>query len=199
MGELITKMDISLEDMTLARQTEVIESVKLNGDKIDEFNEQIEKVRFYMKTVKGLEHELMVVKKGWSSLKSEVQMMKQMSRSNNIQICGVQKRKNENMIDVLKKIGHEVNFAVSEIEIQTIHRVAPFYDQVKGTSKNIIVKFVNSSVRSAFLTAFWRNGGRHCTTKMINPNAEARARYLNEHLSPYSKCFTRKAETVAKY
>ncbi|KAK9871715.1 hypothetical protein WA026_014166, partial [Henosepilachna vigintioctopunctata] len=109
MGELITKMDMLLKDMTLvkARQTEVIESVKFYGDKIDEFNEQMEKVRCYVTTVDGLEHELMVVKKTCSSLKSEVEEMKQTSRSNNIEICGVQERKNENIIEVLKKIGHE--------------------------------------------------------------------------------------------
>ncbi|KAK9887046.1 hypothetical protein WA026_019971 [Henosepilachna vigintioctopunctata] len=65
MGELITKMDMLLKDIILvkASQSEVIESLKFYGDKIDEFNEQMEKVRCYMKSVDGLEHELMAVKK----------------------------------------------------------------------------------------------------------------------------------------
>ncbi|KAK9886470.1 hypothetical protein WA026_016753, partial [Henosepilachna vigintioctopunctata] len=69
MDELITKMDMLLKDTTLvkARQTEVFGSVKLYGDKIDKFNEQMEKVRCYMKTVDGLDHELMEVKKECSS------------------------------------------------------------------------------------------------------------------------------------
>ncbi|KAK9870724.1 hypothetical protein WA026_008294 [Henosepilachna vigintioctopunctata] len=107
-------------------------------------------------------------------------------------------RKNENMIEVLKEIGHEVNFAVSESEIQTIHRVAPFSDHVKGTPRIIIVKFVNSSVRRAFLTAFRRNGGRNLTTKIINTNAEVCAIYVNEHPSPYFKILHKKSRDCCK-
>ncbi|KAK9873458.1 hypothetical protein WA026_022689 [Henosepilachna vigintioctopunctata] len=124
MGELITKMDMLQKDMTLvkARQSEVIEFVIFYGT-----NSKGE----VLKTVVGLEHEFMVKKKECSSLKSKVESMKQMSRSNNIKICGVQERQNE----VLKKIRHEVIFAVFESEIQTIHRVVPFSDQVKRTPK----------------------------------------------------------------
>ncbi|KAK9892646.1 hypothetical protein WA026_021023 [Henosepilachna vigintioctopunctata] len=187
-------MDMLLKDMTLvkARQAEVIESVKFYGDKIDEFDEKMEKVRCYMISVDGLEHELTVVKKKYSSLKSEVELMKQMSRSNNIEISAFQEGKHENMIK------HKVNFAVSDSEIQTIHRDAPFSDQVKGTPRNILVKFVNYSVRNAFLTAFLRNGGRNLTTKIINPNNEARAIYVNEYLSPYFKILHKKSRGCCK-
>ncbi|KAK9892945.1 hypothetical protein WA026_022816 [Henosepilachna vigintioctopunctata] len=98
------------------------------------------------------------------------------------------------MMEVFKKIGHEVNFAVSESKIQAIHRVAEFSIQVRGTPMNITVKFINSSVRSAFLTVFLRNGRRKLTTKLINPIAEACGIYVNEHISPYYKILHKKTK-----
>lgn len=72
------------------------------------------------------------------------------SRSNNVEIKDVPHKSNENLFDIISKIGTKINYPVTKSQINFITRVPT---REKEHNKPIIVSFCNRYVKEDFIAA----------------------------------------------
>ncbi|CAG9824508.1 unnamed protein product [Phaedon cochleariae] len=187
--ELMMEMDLMHNDMNdmKKQQDEVFKSLNFYGDKLDEFHKQMEDVRKYLHQIDNLKEEVAVVKNECTSLKAELEYMQQLSRNNNIEICGVVERNGENLINVVQNISNVVGFDFRSQDIDNIHRVRHFSNNSNPKMpKNIVVKFTTGAKKAECMDAIRKGENK----KSQLPNNEFPV-YVNENFSPYYKALFR--------
>ncbi|XP_049516982.1 uncharacterized protein LOC125942767 [Dermacentor silvarum] len=105
--------------------------------------------------------------------------LEQYSRNSNIEIQGVRKEENENVLSVLSKIGEAINEPVQKSDIEVCHRV-PTRNPDRS---NIIVQFKSRAKRDLMLKKAKKMRIRN---NDIGLSDDAQI-YVNEHLCPALK------------
>lgn len=200
LNQLLQKMDVLSNNMLEIKNnhTDIMKSLKFYGDKIDEFSKKIEKVDAMAKSVDGVINDISSLKTEYSQVRSELELLHQQGRMNNIEICGIPERKGENIISILKKVTEIINCPVESSEIVEIHRVMRFSvkDDNKNDSahKNIVVKFSSKDVKDRIMQAVKVIRNKGLFINDINSNWSENERfYINEHLTPFFKLLYKKA------
>lgn len=199
--DLVRKVDALVKDMADLRrgQSDFGDSLTFYGNKIDDFNHQMEILAKVSKTVDALNQELSCVKKECSSLRAEIEYMHQQGRSNNVEICGVPEKNRENILTLVKRVGSEIGITVLDEDISVSHRVSRFSkSQLPGRApKNIVVKFANIGKRNVFLDAAKKRRNPGLTSSDLGFEEKFQI-FINEHLSPYYKLLFGKSRDFCK-
>ena len=145
-----------------------------------------------------MQQELANVRKECSMLRAEIEFINQQGRINNVEICGVPEKRNENIMSVIKNVGSALGTTISDQDIVTGHRVARYSkDETTRDPKNIVIKFTSLAKKVELLNAakLKRNTGIYANNIGYGENTKI---YVNEHLSPYYKTLHKKAREFCK-
>lgn len=185
--------DIKAVYMLLNKKLDiVINSNKFMSRKYDELMDDIKKNN---KVIADLRKEVKDKDGRIEQLEDDFHKLQQYSRVVNVEIRGVEKRANENVYELVKKVGVLNGVDLIESDISIAHRVP----NGKSRIETIIVQFQNRRARESLLNAA-RNNNRGLFLKDLlpnvnNPNAKV---YVSENLSPFYKSLLWSAQQKAK-
>nr|CAH7748265.1 unnamed protein product [Callosobruchus chinensis] len=138
-----------------------------------------------------------------SELKADVQNLnerlndvEQTSRLNNIEVQGIPERANENLVDILKKIGDKIHLEIDPNQIDYIHRTQ-LNANSKTKIKNIIVRFTRRQMKENFLASVKNLRATTGSPKLLLEGLSD-AVYVNEHLTLNNKLLYRDARQAAR-
>lgn len=125
---IIQKLDAVLADIQGIKNQQAVltESINFYGNKIDDFQKELNTFKESVKTINTLEVDVSSLKAENKSLKLEIEALQQYSRLNNVEITGVPEKLNENVISIVKAIGDVLGAPVCASDIDAIHRVRSF-------------------------------------------------------------------------
>lgn len=127
-----------------------------------------------------------------SELNNSHRDMDQWARSNNLEIKGVPAKNNENLFEILNKIGTVISYPISKNQINFLHRVQSNSNGIK----NIVVSFLCRYVKEDFLAAA-RSRKQPLLPTDIGLSGSGRI-YLNDHLTVKNKMLLTQAKSIAK-
>lgn len=132
-----------------------------------------------------------------SDLQYKIESMEQQARLYNIEIVNVPERRDENLINLLEKIGSVIKHPIQTSDIVSIHRV-PHFDTKNTRPKNIIVRFTTKILRNNFMTAAKLAKGLR--SDQLSISGTVQNIFINEHLTTKNKQLFRMCrETAAKH
>ncbi|KAH9643383.1 hypothetical protein HF086_015497 [Spodoptera exigua] len=141
-----------LKDEILAMKSEFADlksslSKEFN-DAVKEFSVKIINMEQRIVLVENMQDQVNQLQSRLEKLEEESDKQDQWSRMSNVEIKGVPQGKNENLFDILSKIGAKIKYNVPKTQINFITRVpSPQKDRVKP----IIVSFCNRYVKEDFV------------------------------------------------
>lgn len=103
----------------------------------------------------------------------------QYSRNRNVEIKGIPPQQNENLLDIVGKLGVVIGAPILETDIEVCHRVPV----PNSTAKNIVVQFMRRDRRDNFLGHAKK---RRVTCEDLGISSGSSV-YVNEHLCPALK------------
>lgn len=126
-----------------------------------------------------------------SGLKQDLQDRDQWARANNVEIRGIPQSKNENLFQIVQKIGQVCNFAVRKEEINYIARIPT---RVPNIEKPIVIAFNNRYTKEELVASSRRN------KRLLSGLGFTAAGnfYVNDHLTQRNKALLNKARSLAK-
>lgn len=152
------------------------------NEKLDEnhnaFLEESKKTENYFKILEELVTENKSLKDKVRKLEDKVEDLEQYSRSNQIEIHGIQREAGENVLDVVKEVGKALDIEILDSMIDTCHRLG---NRQNNSAPGIIVSFVRRFDKEEFLRK--RRVKRNLNTTHINRQGTSNPIYVNESLS----------------
>lgn len=115
-------------------------------------------------------------------------------RANNVEIQGVPMKPNENLFDVISKIGHKICFPVNKSQVNYVTRVPSRNTQ---NPKSIILSFINRYAKEDFVAAARLNKKPLCPGD-IGYESTATRIFVNDYLTVQNKMLLTKATEAAK-
>ncbi|CAG9093551.1 unnamed protein product [Plutella xylostella] len=161
-------------------------SIKDFNDSVNVQSSRLKLVEERMEIIPDLEKKL-------SDLQEETNQREQWLRANNLEIKGVPQKQGENLLDIVVKIGSEINYPVTKTSINYVARV-PSRDT--STPKPIIVSFINRYMKEDFIAAA-RSLNKPLTPENINLHGTMRI-YINDHLTVANKQLLLKTKEAAR-
>lgn len=166
------------------------------------FNEQFESLSKRIENVEKGMKECKIASSNLSGLKSNVMKIEkninnndQWSRRSNIEIYGIPKKKNENLLDILKIICNRIQHNVDPgSEIDFITRVAPKQADSKKI-KPIVIRFLARYKKDDFLSRARKSKLKASDIGYTGCNNSV---YFNEHLTSFNKSLLRQTKSLAK-
>lgn len=114
-----------------------------------------------------------------SELESRITNLEQYSRNCNVEIQGVEKRENEQVTDIVSRIGTAIGEPITASDIESCHRVS-----TRNPGKtNIVVQFKSRAKRDTTLRKAKKTRLANSQIGLDSPNAI----FVNEHLCPTLK------------
>lgn len=127
-----------------------------------------------------------------AALTKRMAEIEQYSRINNVELKGIPCTQGEDCTAIVKAIGTKVSCAISDTDIDVIHRVPT----KAGTSQNIIARFCSRSKKQEFISKARK--ARLNTNDLDFPGPENYPVYINDHLTPDNKRLFAKALAIKK-
>lgn len=176
----------------------LLDSVSFCSEKVSNFENALLKLDTRVSATEKLVNENVALKNEIMNLTDRMNNLEQYTRTNNLEIQGVNEKIGENVYNILEIIGNAINCDISRNDIDTAHRVSHLSPNNKNP-KAIIVRFSSRMKRDAFLAA--AKNTRNATNKqepgIAIPNISNRL-FINEHLTNQNKTLLSKAKSVAK-
>ncbi|CAG9812886.1 unnamed protein product [Phaedon cochleariae] len=198
MKVLLTKIDSMFKAIVdvKASQTEFAQSLQFYGNKIDDFNAQMETVKKVINTVDTMKQEIQHLNSEVSNLKYDVEWLNQQGRLNNIEILGIPETTGKNLYNILDNIAGILEVPITKSDVTEIHRVQLNSEAAKKFPKPVIVKLNSQTIKNTVMQAA-RTHRRNLTLKNLNFRSEDPV-YINEHLSPFFKTLLKKSRIFCK-
>lgn len=174
-------------DLRGSFQTQFDDIIKTFGAKIENMEQRIVQLQGVKVQVDGLQARL-------DKLDDEAESKDQWLRLNNIEVKGIPQSKNENLFEVITKIGQKINYPICKTQINFLARV-PTRD--KEHTKPIIVGFCNRYVKEDFIAAARYESK---TTSMIASHIGLPGNgkiFINDHLTMNNKLLLSKTKKAA--
>ncbi|CAH2089807.1 unnamed protein product [Euphydryas editha] len=127
-------------------------------------------------------------------LEKKIAAMEQQSRDCNVEIVNIPERRNENLVDLVMKLGSINKHELSKNDIIAIHRV-PHAGQQDTRPKNVIVKFSTRVTRDNFLIS--SRAVKELNTELLGIPGTSHKVYVNEHLTLTNKRIFRECRARA--
>ncbi|KAH9638118.1 hypothetical protein HF086_014979 [Spodoptera exigua] len=187
-----------LKDEILAMKSEFADlksslSKEFN-DTVKEFSVKIINMEQRIVLMENMQDQVNQLQSRLEKLEEESDKQDQWSRMSNVEIKGVPQGKNENLFDILSRIGAKIKYNVPKTQINFITRVpSPQKDRVKP----IIVSFCNRYVKEDFVAAArLESKTTPLSTSQIGMPGNHRI-YVNDHLTLKSKILLTKTKKAA--
>lgn len=176
------KMNEILEVKPLVKSLE--DSVNMMSDKYDELlkemKESRKRVNELEKKVEELRTESKTKDECIKDLQIRLQESEQYARNRNIEISGIEQRKNENLREVMHSIASKLNIHLEDSDIDIIHRVPTRNERYPP---KIIVQFVTRTKRNVWLS---KKKNRLMSSDILEARGKVNsAVYINEHLTAH--------------
>ncbi|KAI5643162.1 hypothetical protein NE865_04884 [Phthorimaea operculella] len=166
---------------------EIKQSAATTSSRIDEVETRITQVEKSHEDVNDLKIKI-------SELEEDLQAKEQWLRANNVEIKGIPQTQNENLFDILKKLGDKIAYPVPKSLVNFITRV-PTRDAGQQKSKPIIISFVNRYAKENFVAA----GRQFKELRASDVGMSGSERiYINDHLTGRNKELLSKTKKLAK-
>lgn len=161
-------------------------SVEMCHENIEDLKKVIENqsssIKEYQQNLLSLKKENIELTKKCQLLETRLDSLEQYSRINCLEINGIPEEKNENVFDIIKKVGEGVGVPIDGKDIDTCHRLGAARGEDSRRTRGIIVKFVRRSIKEELL--YKRRVKRNFNTKDIGfEDRPAEVIYMNESLS----------------
>lgn len=169
-------------------------SSKGTTKKLQEFDYSLTEMNTRVTSLEAVSCDLVAVKSQLSLSQQNEITRDQWSRLNNIEIKGVPMKKNENLYELVDKIGTSINYRVSKNQINYVSRI-PTHSSNK--EKSIVVSFLNRYVKEDFVASAR-------LIKSLSPidlgfaSEQNQRIFVNDHLSPEYKKLLTKTKQVAR-
>ncbi|XP_046972859.1 uncharacterized protein LOC124539609 [Vanessa cardui] len=128
-------------------------------------------------------------------LENKLAAMEQQARECNIEIVNVPDKRNENLINIMMRLGSVINQQILASDIVAVHRV-PHADQKDSRPKNIIVKFTSRMLRDNVLAL--SRSVKGLNADQLGISGSTQKVYVNEHLTLENKRLFRECRERAK-
>ncbi|KAI5634369.1 hypothetical protein NE865_12917 [Phthorimaea operculella] len=153
-------------------------------------------------TVKSLEQQNTKLQTDLRLLQRRLESIEKISRSYNIEIQAVPEKKNENIINIVKKLYDTVGLPITVAEISTCRRVAKLPTTAASRPRNILVTLPSTRHRDALLSAVRRfnksNAKEPLHSHHLGLEGDKRQIYVVKHLSPECKELHAETRKAAK-
>lgn len=111
-------------------------------------------------------------------LKEEVEDLKSYQRRNNLEIHGIPSAPDEDLYEVVIKVGAALNVGIDYRNIDIVHRLPT---RKAGDQQPILVRFTNRWIKMKILNA--KKTYRTLSLDQVISSQDARPIYINEHLT----------------
>ncbi|KAJ8721776.1 hypothetical protein PYW08_004178 [Mythimna loreyi] len=183
-----------------SRQTEVEaditslkKSMQHHSDEYDDVAKKLENQTKEIKDLHQLKKELEEVKVQNRKLRTDVNASEQRDRLLNIEIVGIPERENENLNEIMLKIGKRTEIDIRSDDILQVNRVTAKL-KVQGRPRNIVVKLRTRQLKDNVISQARK---RRLSTKDLDIQGNIIPVYINEHLTLYNKNLLKKAKDIA--
>lgn len=162
---------------------------------LKEFNAKVTEFDKRLSNVEKMQSRFGEVETRLSKLEEDAKSKEQWTRMNNVELKGVPEIRNENLYDVVTKIGTKISYAIEKHQINFITRVQT---RNAGHVKPIIVCFNNRYVKENFIAAA-RLANREAPLAASSIGLKGASRiYVNDHLTTDNKNLLSKVKLKAK-
>ncbi|KAF9417195.1 hypothetical protein HW555_005706 [Spodoptera exigua] len=163
-------------------------------DIINKLEEKLGDMEDRVAGVEGIKEEVEKLQARVIKLEEESEDRDQWSRMNNIEIKGITQQNNENLLEMVAKIGTKINYPVSKSQINFVSRVPT---REKDRKKSIIVCFCNRYVKEDFIAAARLEAKTAPLTNSLFGLPGNQKIYINDHLTIKNKLLLSKAKKSA--
>lgn len=151
--------------------------------------------------IKALETERSGLQSDIANLDRRLVSIEKTSRSHNIELHMVPEKRNENVLNIIKKLYETVNLTLDMSNICAVRRVAKL-DPKSERPRNILITLQSERLRDGLLSAVRRfnraNRSNTLNSVQLGVEGEPRAVYVAEHLSPATKKLHAETRKLAK-
>lgn len=162
---------------------EIKKSMDLMSKCQDDANGRLESTAKGNKTLKKENEELrrkvFALEKDLTASQDALLKSEQYTRNRNVEIKGIPQEPDENLADVLQKLGEAIGEAISPRDVDVCHRVRTKDD----TKTNIVVQFQRREKRDQFLEKALK---KRLNNDLLGSQCDDPI-YINEHLCPAIK------------
>ncbi|XP_044749723.1 uncharacterized protein LOC123310324 [Coccinella septempunctata] len=171
-------------------------SVDFCSNKISDFEAKLARFDEVLSRMAKLENENTALKKEVSSLNMKINTLDQFSRSNNLEIQNVPEKSNENLIEIVSRIGSHLNVPV---DVSSLDHVARVPTKLPNKPKNIVVRFISKIKRDNLLTAYKALQRSNSNNRAgITVKDVADGLFIGEHLTMQNKLLFKEARASAR-
>ena len=171
----------------------VKESMQFHSDECDDVRKKLDLHSKEIGDLILLKTQLAEIKVQNRKLRSDINANEQRDRLSNIEIVGVPEHKDENLSEIVKKIGQYTQIDIKTDDIIQVNRVTP-KTKVQGRPRNIIAKLRTRLLKDNIISQ-----ARKCrlSTEALNIQGNAIPIYVNEHLTIFNKNLLKKTKEIA--
>lgn len=164
------------------------------SDIVNEFRSKINDMEQRIVLMENVQCQVNQLQVRIDKLEEDSNRNEQWLRMNNVELKGVPQSNNENLIDIVTKIGARINYPVSKNLINFISRVP---SQQKEHTKPIIVGFCNRYIKEDFIAAArYELKTSPLTVSQLGLSGNQKI-FINDHLTPKNKNLLSKAKKTA--
>ncbi|CAG9136586.1 unnamed protein product [Plutella xylostella] len=167
-----------------------------------ELKDVLIKLKTATKTIENLKNENSVLSIKVADLTNRVASVEQHARECNVEIDCVPENRNENIVEVVKKIAHTVSYDLANDDIRSCFRISKMNKQ-SDRPRSIIAKLPSSRCRDELLAAVkvFNKSAPHSdklSTSHLGIQGDKRFIFVSEHLSPVNKSLHAATRRIVK-
>lgn len=178
--------------------SEMKDSMEFLSNKYEDMAKEHEKSKA---TLTQLAHKNKELTSTVTDLSTRINQLEQSARSNNVEIQCVPESKQENVVDIVKKLGSVVSCELTDKEIVHCTRIAKL-DRNNPRPRSIIVQLPSPRARDLFMASCTKYNKLHPQNKLnsasLGLSGNATPIFVVEHLSPANKALHAATRLIAK-
>lgn len=170
---------LRLEHSTFKQQLTSFEnSLQFTSVQQSDLKTQVDMIEKRTSSVSVMENQLL-------NLEMKIEYLEQQARHNNIEICNLPEKRNEDLLSLMESIAGAVKYPILRQDVLSIHRVPHVRNEESSRPKNIIVKLNSRITRNNIISAY--RLCKNLNSEHIGIPGTLQRIYLNEHLTLFNK------------
>lgn len=161
---------------------------------IDDLNKKINGMESRVSQAVKVKEQIDSVMVRLEKLEEDSDQKEQWSRMSNVEVKGIEQTKNENLFDIMRKIGTKINYPINKSQINFVTRVPT---REPESIKPIIVCFSSRYIKEDFIAAA---RSEFKTTPLTADQLQLKGKhriYINDHLTTKNKNLLSKTKKAA--
>ncbi|XP_054259446.1 uncharacterized protein LOC128984177 [Macrosteles quadrilineatus] len=196
--ELLREMREENNQRITELERDIGKSVESGHEKIEELTkvvkEQSEALKNFDNMYSVVCQENLKLKEKVNTLEQRLEDMEQYSRLNCVEINNIPETKDEDVLEIVKKVGSSLDFMITDEMVDACHRVG---QKSNKRTRGIIVKFTRRMTKDEILKR--RRKKQDLSTRDVGYNDTPKETvYLNENLTSYRRKVLNAAKDLKK-